>query len=117
MEVFNEEKMYTDFLTGISALDKEELAFRNIQGDISQVNWEEESGKRTVTFEWKNKEFTLEAEVEHDWFDLNVANQLNEMIKEHGNGKQLFFTDDGYQECIVFYCSKEWADQFQKKSD
>ncbi len=30
-----------------------------------------------------------------------------------GNEKQLFFTSDGYQEGIVFYRDKEWADGFQ----
>lgn len=113
VEVFNVEKMYTDFLTGVSSLDKEELDFKNIQEDTSQVNWEEGTGKRTVTFEWKNRQFTLEAEVVDDWFDVSVANELNKIIKEYGNEKQLFFTSDGYQEGIVFYRDKEWADGFQ----
>ena len=108
--------MYTDFLTGISSLDKEELDFKNIQEDTSQMNWEEGTGKRTVTFEWKNKQFTLEAAVEDDWFDLNVANELNEIIKKSGNGKQLYFTGDGYQECIVFYRDPEWAKSFQTET-
>ena len=115
-EVFNVDKMYTDFLTGISSLDKEELDFKNIQEDTSQMNWEEGTGKRTVTFEWKNKQFTLEAAVEDDWFDLNVANELNEIIKKYGNGKQLYFTGDGYQECIVFYRDPEWAKSFQTET-
>ena len=116
VEFFNVEKMYTDFLTGVSSLDKEELDFKNIQEDTSQVNWEEGTGKRTVTFEWNNREFTLEAEVYEDWFDVSVANELNKIIKEHGNEKQLFFTSDGYQEGIVFYRDKEWADGFQMET-
>lgn len=116
VEVFNEGKMYTDFLAGISSLDKKELDFKNIHEDTSHVNWEEGTGKRTVTFEWKNKEFTLEAKVEYDWFDLNVANELNKIIKKYGNGKQLFFTSDGYQECIVFYRDNEWANRFQQET-
>ena len=113
VEFFNVEKMYTDFLTGVSSLNKEELDFKNIQEDISQVNWEEGTGKRTVSFEWNNRQFTLEAEVYDDWFDVSVANELNKIIKEYGNEKQLFFTSDGYQEGIVFYRDKEWADGFQ----
>lgn len=111
----NVEKMYTDFLTGVSSLDKEELDFKNIQEDTSQVNWEEGTGtgKRTVTFEWQNRQFTLEAEGVDDWFDVSVANELNKIIKEYGDEKQLFFTSDGYQEGIVFYRDKEWAKGFQ----
>ena len=113
VEFFNVEKMYTDFLTGVSSLNKEELDFKNIQEDTSQVNWEEGTGKRTVSFEWNNRQFTLEAEVYDDWFDVSVANELNKIIKEYGNEKQLFFTSDGYQEGIVFYRDKEWTDGFQ----
>ena len=116
VEFFNAEKMYTDFLTGVSSLDKEELDFKNIQEDTSQVNWEKGTGKRTVTFEWKNRQFILEAEVYDDWFDVSVANELNKIIKEYGDEKQLFFTSDGYQEGIVFYRDKKWADGFQMET-
>ena len=89
--------------------------------DFENMTWTpdengEGTGKRTVTFEWKNKQFTLEAAVEDDWFDLNVANELNEIIKKYGNGKQLYFTGDGYQECIVFYRDPEWAKSFQTET-
>ena len=50
--------------------------------------------------------FTLEAAVYDDWFDVNVANELNKIIKGYGNEKQLFFTSDGYQEGIVFIVIK-----------
>ena len=113
VEFFNVEKMYTDFLIGVSSLDEEELDFKNIQEDTRQVNWEEGTGKRIVSFEWKHRQFTLEAEVYDDWFDVNVANELNKIIKGYGNEKQLFFTSDGYQEGIVFYRDKEWAEGFQ----
>lgn len=116
MEIFNQEKMYTDFLIGISSLDEEELDFKNIREDTSQVNWEKGTGRRTVSFEWKGERYLLEAEVKHDWIDLHVANQLNQIIKQQENGKQLFFTSDGYQECIVFYRNREWADKFQRET-
>ena len=116
MEIFDLDKMYTNFLVGVSALNPEELAFENIQEDTSRVNWEKGTGKRTVTFEWQGEQFTLEAEFEHDWFDFRVAEKLNKIIKKHGNGKQLFFTGDGYQECIVFYRDKKWADSFEAET-
>lgn len=116
VEVFELEKMYTDFLTGISALDKEALNFENIQEDTSKVNWEEGTGTRTVSFEWKRKSFCLKAKMEHDWFDLNVASDLNKIIIENQSDKRLFFTSDGYQECIVFYRSGDWAEAFQEET-
>ncbi len=114
LEVFDVGKMYTDFLNGVSALDREELDFQEIQEDTSQVNWEEGTGKRTVTFLWENEPFTLETEENTDWFDMDVAYQLNQIIREHGKEKQLFFAGDGYQEIFVFYREKDWADAFSK---
>ena len=112
MEASDAGGMYARFLAGVSALAPEELAFEDIREDTSGVDWESGTGKRTVTFAWQGEEFTLEAEMQHDWFDLRVANQLNKILQTHGKGKQLFFTGDGYQECIVFYRDKEWADAF-----
>lgn len=116
VEIFNLDTMYTNFLRGVSALDKEELNFQNIQEDTSEVNWEDGTGKRTVSFEWNGKSYTLEAKVQDDWFDLNIASELNKIIIENGKDKQLFFTSDGLQECIVFYRDKEWANSFQKET-
>ncbi|MCM1156622.1 MAG: hypothetical protein NC314_03185 [Roseburia sp.] len=89
VEVFNVGKMYTDFLTGVSALDKEELDFKNIKEDTGNVDWEAGAGTRTVTFEWNGQTFSLEATDENDWFDLNVARELNKIIIENGNGRRL----------------------------
>lgn len=116
VEVFELEKMYTDFLLGISALDKEALNFEKIHEDTSKINWEKGTGTRTVSFEWRGKSFCLKAEMDHDWFDLNVASDLNKIIIENQSDKRLFFTSDGYQECIVFYRSTDWAEAFQEET-
>lgn len=116
MEVFDLENMYTDFLSGVSALDREELDFKNVREDTSKVNWEKGTGKRTVTFEWKGKTFCLKAKAYNDWFDMGVAHDLNKIIMKNGGGKRLYFTGDGYQGCIVFYRDKEWADAFEKET-
>lgn len=80
------------------------------------MDLENGAGKRTASFLWDGNTYNLEADVMEDWFDCNVANQLNELIIAKGTGKQLFFASDGYQECIVFYCDKEWANAFQEKT-
>ena len=116
VEIYNVDTMYTNFLIGVSSLNKEELNFQNISEDTSEVNWEKGTGKRTVSFEWKGKRYSLEAEVQGDWFDLNVANELNKIIMENTTDKQLFFANDGFQECIVFYRNKDWANSFEKET-
>lgn len=115
-EVFDVEKMYINFLLGVSAIGEGELDFKNITEDTSGLDWENGTGKRTVSFEWNGCTYTLKASFEHDWFDFNAAAELNRIIIENGNGKRLYFTGDGYQECIVFYRDPEWADAFQKET-
>lgn len=116
VEILNVEKMYTNFLLGIAAIGEGELDFKNITEDISGVDWEQGTGKRTVSFEWNGCTYTLEAKCLHDWFDPNFAAELNKIIIAQGNGKRLYFTDDGYQQCIVFYRTNDWADAFQKET-
>lgn len=77
---------------------------------------EKRTETNTVSFEWKGKRYSLEAEVQGDWFDLNVANELNKIIMENTTDKQLFFANDGFQECIVFYRNKDWANSFEKET-
>lgn len=114
VEVFDEQRMYTNFLRGVSALDSEALCFENIREDTSGMNEEEGTGTRTVSFDWHGQTFELEANVYGDWFDLGVADALNAIIKARETGKQLYFTSDGYQECVVFYREPEWAEAFQR---
>lgn len=116
VEIFNLEMMYTNFLLGISAIGEGELDFKNVIEDTSGLDWENGTGKRTVSFEWNGYTYTLEAQADNDWFDINVAYELNKIIISNGSGKQLYFTGDGYQECIIFYRDAKWADAFQRET-
>lgn len=116
VEVMNISQMYTFFLRGVSAVGDGELDFTNIKEDTSGVDWDAGTGKRSITFDWKGSTYTLEAENDNDWFDFQVAEGLNEIIAAEGGSKKLYFASDGYQECIVFYCEKEWADNFEFKT-
>lgn len=116
VEVMNVSQMYTFFLRGVSAIGDGELDFTNIIEDTSGVDWEAGTGKRRITFDWKGSTYTMEAEDDYDWFDFQVAEQLNEIIAAKGGSKKLYFASDGYQECIVFYCDKDWAKKFEIKT-
>lgn len=115
-EVFDEANMYTNFLRGVSSIGGDELVFTDIQENTEDVNWEEGTGTRTVNFVWNGTAYTLEAEAMGDWFDPNMAKELNQIIIAENTGKQLFFATDGYQGCIVFYKDKEWAASFQEQT-
>lgn len=116
VEVMDISHMYTNFLKGVSAIGCGELEFTNVAEDMSQVDEETGTGKRIVTFDWKGESYTLEAEENQDWFDVQVAESLNEIIVAKGGTKKLYFASDGYQECIIFYCDRGWAERFQKKT-
>lgn len=116
LEVIDLDRMYTNFLSGVSALSEGELDFENVREDTSQVGWEEGTGHTTISFEWQGEQHSLEATFYYDWFDVGVADKLNEIIIEHGDGKRLYFADDGGQGCIVFYRTPEWAADFQEET-
>ena len=52
MEVMNLSMMYTDFLSGVRALDPQALNFTNIKEDLSWVDIENGTGTQKVSFDW-----------------------------------------------------------------
>ena len=114
MEIWNTEKMYTDFLRGVSALGEGELDFTNIEEDLSGVDWDNGTGTRKVRFDWNGTSYTFEAEHQGDWFDASVANDLAVIVASQGGEKRLYFASDGFQSCYVFFRDKEWASSFQE---
>lgn len=114
MEFLNVESMYTEFLTGVSAIGGGDLDFTAIEEDLDEVDWENGTGSRFVKFEWKGSSCYLGAEMMNDWFDSSFADNLNIMIAARCDGKQLYFGSDGYQMVYVFYCDSEWAAEFEE---
>lgn len=116
MEVFNIEEMYTSFFRGISFIGDGEIEFTNVKEDLSREDIEAGTGTRIITFDLNGNTYTLEAENNNDWFDINIVKEINKIIMEQGKTKRLYITGDGYQECIVFYCDDNWAKSFQKNT-
>lgn len=116
VEIFNEGTMYSDFLRGIAAIGGGELDFSNIEEDTSQVDWEAGTGHRSVTFDWNGEIYTINAECNYDWFDFAAIDQLNAIIMDTRSSKHLYFTGDDYQNCILFYRTADWAEEFQEKT-
>lgn len=113
-EVFDIVHMYTHFLRGVSAISQGELEFTDIQEDWSAVDWEEDTGVCKVEFIWNGRHYELDVAAQGDWFNNEFADALNQLIMTQGSDKRLFFTGDGYQACIVFYCDEAWAKNFVK---
>lgn len=111
-EVFNTGKIYTFFLRGISAITANEIKIENIVEDTSQVDYESGTGKQIISFQCNGKQYQYEANVYYDWFDTEMLTYMKKVIEEQETGKHLWVTSDGYQNCIVFYETEEWANDF-----
>lgn len=108
MEVFDVSSMYTDFLNGVRYIGDGELDFTNIKESEGVF------GGKHVTFDWDGESCELNLKENTDWFDMDAVDQLNKVIDKKGKKKRLYVTTDEYQEIIVFYRDKEWADKFEK---
>lgn len=103
--------MYTDFLRGISALDREALVFADIREDHTDVDWDLGTGTVRISFVWKGKRYEINAEVMDDWFDESVLHDLCRILSEDGE-KTLYYAFDGGQGYLVFYGDAQWAAEF-----
>lgn len=106
--------MYTIFLNSLSEIAGEDLVITDIEEDTSKVDYESGSGIQTVSFNCNGKPYQYDATSYYDWFDVGMLTFMNDVISEQNNGKHLYVTSDGYQECIVFYQTKDWAARFKK---
>lgn len=109
-ECINVDSIYTDFLRGVSGMNPETLNFTNIQEDYSQVDWENGTGPVTVSFDWNDSHYTLDAQLRYDWFDEDVLFELMDIIAAECPGRYLHYTFDGGQGYLVFFGSDADAD-------
>lgn len=113
MEAFDIGNMYGNLFRGIEAISGGELIFSDVN---EECDFEKLSGTREVIFKLNAKEYQYDAKQESDWYDLYILDCLNDIIKEQGLKKQLYFMNDCGQGCIVFYADEEWAADFMSKT-
>lgn len=116
VEVFDISRMYTLFLWGIQSISQGEFEITQIREDTGEVDQLSGQGIQTVRFLWDGRECIYHAKADNDWFDMEILDYMNKVLAETGNPKRLYFMSDGYQECIIFYCTEFWAKRFEKKT-
>lgn len=114
VECMEPDSMYTIFLNSLSEIAGEDLVITDIKEDTSKVDYESGSGIQTVSFNCNGKSYQYDATSYYDWFDVGMLTFMNKVISEQDTEKNLYVTSDGYQECIVFYQTKDWAVRFNK---
>lgn len=114
VECMDLDSMYTTFLNSFAEIAGEDLVITDIEEDTSKVDYESGTGVQTISFKCNGKPYQYDATVYYDWFDVEMLAFMNKVISEQGTDKNLYITSDGYQECIVFYQTKDWASRFNK---
>lgn len=114
MEVFDIGNMYTQFFQGIMAINNDEFTITDIEdsGAVADEDLDLGLGLRKITFCYNQKSYEFNAKVMYDWFDGDIIGYMNKVFKKEKNPKRLYYMTDGYQECIIFYSSEEWAAYF-----
>ncbi len=114
MEVFEISQMYTNFLQELSRILQGELVFTDVEEDDCKVDQESGTGIQTIRFRCNGTAYEYNAKAYYDWFDPRMLIFMNQVIRQQNTGKSLYITSDGYQNCIIFYQTEEWARKFQE---
>ena len=112
-EAFDIEAMYPNYLKGLQAISKEELSFTNIVQDNSKVHWEEPSGTVSVRFQINGMDCSYDADFQGDWLDCRILAVVNHCLEKLGVDKRFYSTDID-QRVIIFFCTEQWARQFER---
>lgn len=113
-EIMDIDIMYTIFLNFINNLSNNELEVTDISEDNDNMNYEEGTGVKIVSFKLNNDEYKYEAKVQYDWFDIDIISYINKILLENNFKKFLYVASDGWQNCILFYNTEEWAEKFNE---
>lgn len=85
----------------------------NLREDTEDIDWEKGAGTITVSLEWKGQEHSWKMDVESDWIDAEVLGIYNGLLEKEGISERFYVTGDDGQGVFVFYCTEEWAAEFE----
>ena len=114
VEIFPTNRMYARFIDGIETIITDDVQFANVTEDTSGVDWKSGTGEWILRFECNGKPYEFAAEMNNDWFDTDIIGFMNAVLKDQGIEKRLLVTDDGMQECILFYNDNKWAGEYER---
>lgn len=117
VEAYDIGEMYTNFLRGITSINKQEFEITQIEEKLNLMDDGQEEEIHIISFCYNGNSYEFRSNEESGWFDSKMLDYMNEILEKEGNSKRLYFMGDGYQACIVFYCTQEWAENFGRKTD
>ena len=116
VEVSDIDRMYTLFLQGIQSINEDEFEITQIREEAGRLEYPSGRETRRVRFLCDGRECIYRAQMNYHCVHAGIFDYMNEVLAEAGNPKRLYFMSDGYQECIVFYCTEFWARRFERKT-
>ncbi len=110
---------YIHILEGMAALAEGSALeqVENISVDTTNVDWEKGRGTLTVTLDYNGETLGYPMKVRYDWIDSNVLNIYNTLLKDTDSAERFYAMGDDGQGVIIFFCSKEWAEHFEKMTN
>lgn len=100
-EVWNVDSIYTDFFSGLSAMNPE-LRFTDVHEDYSYADIEAGTGNVTVSFCYESVPYTLEADYLFDWFDSDILYEVGRILAADNKEKDLYISYNG-QAIVLYY--------------
>lgn len=107
-EFFNIEGMYTEFLQGVQAI-MPEVRITAVREDLAGMD-EYLDGSRKVYFEFNNHSYVVTLRSDGDWFNMEMIDFLNRVLKTEGlPGRLHIVSDDWDQIVFLIYGTAEEA--------
>ncbi len=109
---------YIDILNGMLALAQGSPieSISEIREEIDDAEWERGWGTVTVSLDWQGQTYRYDMKMFYDWIDEDVLGILNPLLEKEGSQKYFYVTGDDGQGAIVFFCTPQWAEEFEQKT-
>lgn len=108
-EFFNIEGMYTEFLQGAQSI-MPDAHITAVREDLSGMN-DNLDGSRKVYFDFNDHSYVVTLKSEGDWFNGEMIDFLNQVLKTEGMPKRLHVVSDGWDQMVfLIYGSQKDAD-------
>lgn len=109
---------YIDILNGMLALAQGSAieGVSDIREEIDDAEWERGWGTVTVSLDWQGQTYLYDMKMFYDWIDEEVLGILNPLLEKEGSQKYFYVTGDNGQGAIVFFCTPQWAEEFEQKT-
>lgn len=107
---------YITILEGMKALAPQSAinGVTNIVENTDNMDWEKGTGSIEVSLDWNGENYSWDMEVYYDWIDGKILGIFNSLLDKTDEESRFYVTGDNGQGAIVFYCSGEWAKDFEE---